>query len=244
MFLNTKKILAMKKFDKLKEHKQTGNQKDFNEVLNSYLPKLEKYIKHRIRFYEIKKKLPVNFYSPADVLADVYLKIYEKFDDIKDEKQLKVELFKTADEIIESYVKKENAIKKKMPVDKILKEELNILKEELTADADGEIILVSDLTDEDIEYMQKEFKPRTYLFDFDAQAAFAESLGLSPEDFQDEKMRAMFGSIYGQLPEFVRRILDLNSLGGLSYGEIAEITGVKPEEVEEIIVAIKDKVKK
>ncbi len=233
----------MEKFNQLKQHKKTANQKDFNAFLESYMPKLEKYIKHRIKFYEIKKKLPVNFYSPADVLADVYLKIYEKFDDIKDEKQLKTELFKLADNIIESYVEKENAVKKKMPVDKILKEELAILKEELTADADGELVLVSDLTDEDIEYMQKEFKPRTFLFDFDAQADFAQSLGLSPQDFNDEKLRAMFGSIYGQLPEFVRRILDLNSLGGLSYGEIAEITGVKPEEVEEIIVEIRKKVR-
>ena len=233
----------MEKFTQLKQHKQEANQKDFNKLLESYMPKLEKYIKHRIKFYEIKRKLPVNFYSPADVLADVYLKIYEKFDEIKDEKQLKLRLFKLADEIIESYVEKENAIKKKMPVDKILKEELAILKEELTANADGEVVLVSDLTDEDIEYMQKEFKPRTYLFDFDAQADFARSLGLSPEDFKDEKMRAMFGSIYGQLPEFLRRILDLNSLGGLTYGEIAEITGIKPEEVEKIIVAIRDKVK-
>ncbi len=233
----------MEKFEQLKKHKQEANQKDFNELLNEYLPKLERYIKHRIRFYEIKHELPVNFYSPADVLADVYLKIYEKFDEIKNESQLKTQLFKLADEIIESYVEKENKIKKKMPVDKILKEELAILKEELTANADGEVVLVSDLTDEDIEYMQKEFKPRTYLFDFDAQADFARSLGLSPEDFQDEKMRAMFGSIYGKLPEFVRRVLDLNSLGGLSYGEIAEITGIKPEEVEEIIVAVRNKVK-
>jgi len=233
----------MERFNQLKEHKKTGNSKDFNALLESYLPSLERYIKHRIKFYEIKKKLPVNFYSPADVLADVYLKIYNKFDEIKDEKQLKIELFKLADDIIESYVEKENAIKKKMPVDKILKEELAILKEELTANADGEVILVSDLTDEDIEYMQKEFKPRTYLFDFDAQAEFARSLGLSPEDFNDEKLRAIFGSIYGQLPEFVRRVLDLNSLGGLSYGEIAEITGLKPNEVEEIIVAVRNKIK-
>ncbi len=233
----------MKKFDELKKHKKEDNQKDFNKLLENYLPAVERYIKHRIRFYEIKKKLPVNFYSPADVLADVYLKIYEKFNDIKDEKHLKKELFKLADQILESYVEKENQIPKKMPVNKILKEELSILKEQLTANADGEIILVDDLTDEDISYMQKEYKPRVYLFDFDTTADFARGLGLNPDDFRDEKLRAIFGNIYGQLPETIRRVLDLNSLGGLSIGDIAEIVGIKPNEVEQILIEVKEKLK-
>ncbi len=233
----------MKKFDELKKHKKEDNQKDFNKLLENYLPAVERYIKHRIRFYEIKKKLPVNFYSPTDVLADVYLKIYEKFNDIKDEKHLKKELFKLADQILESYVEKENQIPKKMPVNKILKEELSILKEQLTANADGEIILVDDLTEEDISYMQKEYKPRVYLFDFDTTADFARGLGLNPDDFRDEKLRAIFGNIYGQLPETIRRVLDLNSVGGLSIGDIAEIVGIKPNEVEQILIEVKEKLK-
>ena len=233
----------MEKFAQLKQHKKDDNSKEFNKILENYLPKLERYIKHRIRFYEIKKKLPVNFYSPTDILADVYLKIYEKFDAIENENQLRVELFKLADTILESIVEKENQIRNKIPINEILKEEISILKEQLTANADGEPVLINDLTDEDISYMQKEFKPRVFLFDFDATAEFAKSLGLNPDDFRDEKLRALFGNIYGQLPETIRRILDLNSLGGLSVGEIAEITGIKPDEVEKVLVEIKEKLK-
>ena len=231
-------------FNNLKNHKKQGNQKEFNLELEKYLPKLEKYIRHRIKVYEAKRKLPRNFYAPADVLADVYLKIYNDFDNIKDEKQLKTKLFSLADEIIQSYIKEEKQIKRKLPVDKLVKEELKMLYEELTADADGELLLVSDLKDEDIEYKQEDFKPKTYLFDYDTQIAFAASLGMSPDDFRDEKMQAMFGSLYARLPELIRQVLDLNALGGLNPGEIAEITGVKPSEVEEILVAIENKVKK
>ncbi len=233
----------MEKFAQLKQHKKDDNSKEFNKILENYLPKVERYIKHRIRFYEIKKKLPVNFYSPTDILADVYFKIYEKFDTIENENQLRIELFKLADTILESIVEKENQIRNKIPINEILKEEISILKEQLTANADGEPVLINDLTDEDISYMQKEFKPRVFLFDFDATAEFAKSLGLNPDDFRDEKLRALFGNIYGQLPETIRRILDLNSLGGLSVGEIAEITGIKPDEVEKVLVEIKEKLK-
>jgi len=230
-------------FVALKNHKDQGNQKDFNRVLSELMPKLERYIKHRIKVFEAKRKLPKNFYAPADVLADVYLKIYEDFDQIKDEKQLKVKMFSLADEIIQSYVDKENKIKKKLPVDKLVKEELKMLYEELTVDADGELLLVSDLKDEDIEYQQDDFKPKVYIFDYDVQNAFAETLGLTADDFRDEKLRSVFGSIYAQLPETIRRVLDLNALGGLSSGEIAEIMAIKPEEVEKIIVAVQEKIK-
>jgi RNA polymerase sigma factor (sigma-70 family) len=234
-----------KHFEALKQHKQNNDQAEFNKVLEQLLPRLQKYIEHRIKVYEAKGWLPKNFYSPADVLADVYLNAFKEFERIHNESDLKVRLFSWADQIIGDYAAKENRIpkSKKLPVDQLLKEELKYMYEDLTADADGEVVLVNDLKDEDIEYQQDEFKPKVYLFDFDTQNAFAESLGLTADDFRDEKLRSIFGSIYSQLPETARRVLDLNALGGLTYGEIAEIVGIKPEEVEKIIVAVQDKVK-
>ncbi len=233
-------------FETLKDHKSQGNKASFDKVLTELLPRLQKYISHRIKIYEAKRWLPKNFYNPADVLADVYLNAYKEFERIKNTKDLKVRLFSWADQIIGDYAAKENKIpnKKKMPVDQLLKEELKYMYEDLTANADGEIILVNDLKDEDIEYKQDDFKPKVYLFDYDTQNAFAQSLGLTADDFRDEKLRSIFGSIYSQLPETMRRVLDLNALGGLTYDEIAEIIGIKPNEVEKIIVAVKEKVKK
>ncbi len=234
-----------KQFKTLKEHKSAGSKAEFDKVLMKMMPRLEKYITHRIKVYEAKGWLPKNFYSPADVLADVYVNAYKEFERIKNPKDLKVRLFSWADQIIGDYAAKENKIpkSKKLPVDKLVKEELKFMYEDLTVDADGELLLVHDLKDEDIEYQQDDFKPKVYVFDFDSQNAFAQSLGLTADDFRDEKLRSIFGSIYSQLPETVRRVLDLNALGGLSYGEIAEIVGITPEEVEKIIVAIQDKVK-
>ncbi|HFX18209.1 MAG TPA: sigma-70 family RNA polymerase sigma factor, partial [Flavobacteriales bacterium] len=222
-----------KHFEALKQHKSNNDQAEFNKVLEQLLPRLQKYIEHRIKVYEAKGWLPKNFYAPADVLADVYLNAFKEFERIHNESDLKVRLFSWADQIIGDYAAKENRIpkSKKLPVDQLLKEELKYMYEDLTADADGEVVLVNDLKDEDIEYQQDEFKPKVYLFDFDTQNAFAESLGLTADDFRDEKLRSIFGSIYSQLPETARRVLDLSALGGLTYGEIAEIVGIKPEEV-------------
>ena len=241
----TKQPIIKTQFKDLQRHKAADNKTEFDKILMQMLPRLQKYIEHRIKMYEAKKWLPKNFYAPQDVLADVYMNAYTEFERINNPQDLKIRLFSWADQIIGDYAVKENKIpnSKKLPVNQLVKEELKFMLEDLTVNADGEVVLVNDLKDEDISYQQDEFKPKVFIFDYDSQNAFAKSLGLTADDFRDEKLRSIFGSIYSQLPEMARRVLDLNALGGLSYGEIAEIVGITPDEVEKIIVTIKDKVK-
>jgi RNA polymerase sigma factor (sigma-70 family) len=227
----------------LQQHKNNAEQVNFTAVLNQWMPKLKKFVKHRLHTSEAKGYLPKNFYTTDDVLADVYIKIYENFDKIRDAKQLKLQLFKTANELIKNYEKKENRINKSLPVDNLLKEEIKQLQEELTVDADGEIILVSDLKEEDISYMQDDFKPKIYIFDLETEKYFAKSLGLTPDAFNDEKFRAIFGSLYAKLPETIRLILDLNAIGNLSINEIGEIMDIRSNEVEKIIFTVGSKLK-
>ncbi|NPA43329.1 MAG: sigma-70 family RNA polymerase sigma factor [Chlorobi bacterium] len=229
-------------FEKLKQHKADQNRADFNELLTKFLPKLERYVRHRIRVMELEKKLPRNYYAPADVIADVYLKIYEKFDEIHDERQLRTEMFKLADEIIQDYVNQHKYPPKSVPYHDLLKEELKMLEEEFTADADGELVLIEEL--DDIEYKQDEFKRKIYLFDREAERAFAAALGLSEEDFKDEKFRAIFGNMYANLPDTARHILDLLSQGGLTPEEVAAVMDVKKSDVIAVIERIRKLLKR
>ena len=227
----------------LKTLKEKDNQTDFNQVLEKTLAGLNSYIQHRINVYEAKKILPKNFYSATDVITDVYLAAYRNLDQMKNERHLKVYLFSMAETIIKSYIDKENKIKKTIPVDTLVQEELKTMYEKLTANAEGKPVLVSQLTDEDISYEQDEFKPKIFLFDIDSQKAFANSLGLNTKDLRDEKLGNIFGNIYSQLPETIRQVLDMNAIGNLSYDEIAEIINIKTDEVAEIIVSIQKIVK-
>ena len=232
-----------KQFEILKKHKINKDRVAFNKVITVLWPNLRKYVDLRLKVYEAKGWLPKNFYQPEDVLTDVYLNAFKEFERIPNPEELKVRLYSWADQIIGDYAVKENKIPdtKKLPVAQLVQEELKSMDEKLSATADGEPILVTDLQDDDISYEQDEFKPKIYLFDYDSQNAFAQSLGLTVDDFRDEKLRSFFGNIYSQLPETIRRILDLNALGGLTYNEIAEIVGIQPDEVEKVIIAVKDK---
>jgi len=227
----------------LKTHKSNNDRAAFNKVITALWPNLRKYIDLRLKVYEAKGWLPKNFYQPEDILTDVYLNAFKEFERIPNPEALKVRLYSWADQIIGDYAVKENKIPdaKKLPVAQLVQEELKSMDEKLSATADGEPILVTDLQDDDISYEQDKFKPKIYLFDYDSQNAFAQSLGLTADDFRDEKLRSFFGNIYSQLPETIRRVLDLNALGGLTHNEIAEILGIQPDEVEKVIIAVKDK---
>ena len=231
-------------YDILKQHKKEGTQSDFNKALEALLPELKKYVKHNLRILELKGKLPKNYYSADDIIGDIYIRIFNEFNQISHQKDLKIKLFKIANELIQTYVEKENKIKDKLPVNRLLQDELKQLQEKITIDAEGELVLVSDLKDEDISYQQDDFKPKIYIFDKETQANFAQSLGLDSDDFKDEQFRGIFGSLYAQLPETIRRIFDLNALAGLTTGEIAEIMEMDTEKIVQTIVTIKAKLKK
>ncbi len=229
-------------FQKLKQHKNQENKEAFLEMINEILPKLKQYIKHRINTYEAKGIFKKNFYSADGILSDVYLKIYDQFDRIENENRLKTEMFKIADEILENYAMHEKNPAEPVPVQQILKEELQIMNEDFTVNADGELILLEEL--DDISYKQDEFKPKIFLFDKNAEFRLANALGLSPEDFTDEKFRSLFGGFYAQIPETIRRIIDLYVFGELAPQEISLVTGLGDEDIELTLKTVREKLQR
>ncbi len=224
-------------FEQIKKHKAQRQIQDFYRSLDQYLPRLRKYVRYRIKTLEFDGKLPKNYYLPEDVIAEVYLKIYERFHEIENEKQLKLKLFQIADEIIQNYVDQHKKPYKKIPVDEILKEELKILDESFTVDADGDLVLIEEL--DDISYKQDQYKRKIYLFDKEAERQFARVLGLDEKDFEEEKFRAVFGNLYASLPETTRRILDLIIHGDLTTEEAAWVAGVEESDVAAVLERIK-----
>ncbi len=229
-------------FDKLKKHKASGDQAAFNALLEQILPKLKLYVKRQIHNYENKGVFKKGFYSPDDIVAEVYLRIYDRFDRITGPDEIKPLLFKTANEVLDELAAKEKKPFKSLPVDRILKEELNMLNERMTATADGEIVLIDDL--DDISYKQDEFKKKYFLLDKTAEEAFVRSLGLAPEDFADEKFRSIFGNYYTDLPDTVKRILDLYTFGEMSPSEIALVMEANDKDVQMTLKTVKEHVRK
>jgi len=214
-------------------------QNDFGKKVLKATESVYPYVKHRLKIAEIKSHIPKNMYKASDIVDDAIVDLYTSFEDKNlDAKEIKLHLFTLVDEKIKNIIEKEKFHKKAMPVDKILKEELQLLEEKFTVDADFDLIMEEELTD--ISYKQKDFKKSIFLYDKDAEQKLSKVLNLKFEDIFPVKKRAVLNKVYHWLPEEMSNIFDLHVFGDLSFEEIAALKKVEVSVVKDHIERVRE----
>ncbi len=229
------------KVDILKEHKNRGDVKAFNNELSNLMPGLKRYVKNRLRMAKAKGKISSGIYSADDIIDEVYMIIHRDIEDVTDEKVLKIKLFKAVNEVLDLLMTKDNNIPEKVDIDTLIAGELKTMEEKITSDADGETVLIEDL--DDISYHLDDDKPKVYILDSESEENILNALNVDTNIISGNMdKRKELGKTYGNLPEISRAVLDLYAHGNLTVEEIAEIKSFKTEQVEEIIERIKLKI--
>ncbi|SIN69058.1 hypothetical protein SAMN05443662_0075 [Sulfurivirga caldicuralii] len=223
----------------LAQHRQNEDREGFFAVLNEFLPKLKKYVANRLRTAVRKGWVPRGMYDPMDIVDEVYLEVYEQFDDSVTPEKLRVLIFRLADQKLEAIIEHERAHMKDLSIEALAAKELKELEEHITADAEGEVVFVEDL--DDISYHQDDYKPKVYLLDEGFEEELVEVLDLPREILGDREKRQILAQTYQNLPTLSRIILDLRTRGGLVIKEIAEVRGMAVDDVEKVMAAIKDR---
>ena len=230
--------------DKLNDYKKSGDTKSFNDVLMKFLPQLKKVIRFKLRNMEKNGFIPRNMYSPQEIVDEVYLKIFEEFDDeLNDESRLKVKMFKIAKEILDDIRSKHTG--KKISTELLLRDEMKELEEEYTVDADGDFVMIEEL--DDISYHLDDFKEKILLLDASEVGELAEDFGLLAEvdngKLTDSQVQNI-DSVFSNLPELAQSVISHFSFGKLNIDEIAEIHGIDTDSVKEVIEKVKVRFKK
>ncbi len=223
----------------LAQHRQNADREAFNAVLNEFLPKLRKYVANRLRTAVRKGWVPRGMYDPMDIVDEVYLAVYEQFDETMTPEQLRVRLFQLADEKLEAIIEQEREHMKDLSIEALAARELKELEEHITADAEGEVVFVEEL--DDISYHLDDDRPKVYLLDEGFEEELVEALDLPREILGDREKRQVLAQTYQNLPTLSRIILDLRTRGGLVIEEIAEVRGMAVEDVQQVLAAIKDR---
>ncbi len=215
----------------LKIHHQDQNQQAFNDVLAEFLPQLKPYIAARLRYAEFSGLIPQRMYFPSDIADEVYLEVFENFSQQDlDPKQLKIRLFKLADQRLEKILKEEAQWQeRKVSIHEIVREEVKSLEETFYPE---EVF-------DDIEYQQKAYRPKLFLLEEGFETDLLDFLELEHSKAKDIKTRQLLAQAYQSLPPMSRIILELKVNGGLSEEEIADIREMKAEEVAAILEAVK-----
>ena len=219
-------------------------EKDFSAfftVIKPFSKDLSKFAKVKLKNAEHHHLLPKGFYNTEDILMEVYLEVFEELNDSISEKELKTLLFQKTIQKFNEILEKENRIRKRIPVDLIVKEELDLLKEDFTVDADGDLVLIEELPD--ISYHQKDFKPKHYIIDPDAEKEIVSSLELDDAILVDDERREKLANTYFLIPPTSKTIFELYVFGNQDEDTIAEILKIEKDQVKTVITKVVEKFK-
>lgn len=211
-----------------------STQTEFDKKVLSAVPHLHPYVKHRIFIGETKGILPKNMYKSVEIIDEAIAKLYQQGYNIDAERMaLKLELFKIVDRDLENLLKKEAFHKDTVSTNKILKEELDRLREDFTMDADLDLILNTEL--DDISYKQ-DTDDHVYVYsDMEIDMVRTSELG----DLSTKDARLTFKRIYSMLPMHISNIMDLHTFGKLEFDEIATLRDMDEERIKHIIATVR-----
>jgi len=212
-------------------------QTEFNKKVVSATQHLQAYVKHRLYIAESTKIIPKNMYKSHDIIDEGIAKFYERGYNIDaDAASIKIELFKIVDNDLDELFKKEAFHQNTMSTDSILKDELDGLDEEFTADEGFDFIMNEELSD--ISYHQDHEDKQVFVYD-DKNASIEHAFEIS--DISTKRNKHLLGKYYTWLPLKVSDIVDLFVFGKLSFEDIATIKNIETKRVERILeLAIED----
>jgi DNA-directed RNA polymerase specialized sigma24 family protein len=201
------------------------------------------YVKQRIRVGENLGILPRNMYKSNEIIDEVVLEIYEQgAQNSMDTDALRIDMFEKANTKINLLLESEKWHKDSISTKLILEQELKLLEENFTMDADNDYVMNEDL--DDISYHQND-KQNTELPYDDAEEGMRTLLEI--ENFKQVENwndRRVLRKLYYKLPLNSSNIIDLYVLGKLSFQEIATILKMNILEVKQIISFVKENFKK
>lgn len=218
------------KEEELRKLASEGKRDEFFREIIPLLKPLRSYIKRRLRGARLTQRANIPVLSSVDMLDDVVLEAYEKFN--RKPKRLTLEqwLYRLANEEFARYVSKRRPTeKRRKSLETLTQTELRTLEEmPITADADGEVWFPEEL--DDSEYQALEFLP----------PAFDDT----PEQ-QLERREQILEIIrtLAKLSERERTVFELYVVEGFSKGAVARISGVPTDEVPRIAEKVKEHIR-
>ena len=218
------------KEEKLRKLASEGNRDEFFREIIPLLKPLRSYIKRRLRGAGLTQRANIPVLSSVDMLDDVVLEAYEKFN--RKPKRLTLEqwLYRLANEELDRYVSKGRPTEKRRKnLETLTQTELRTLEEmPITADADGEVWFPEEL--DHSEYQALEFLPPAFDDTPEQQLERREQIV--------EMIRTL-----AKLCERERTVFELYVVEGFSKGAVARISGVPTDQVPRIAEKVKEHIR-
>jgi RNA polymerase sigma factor (sigma-70 family) len=227
---NEFKVIVDHTFPDLVSSKKKADKMAFNQHLLKIVPAIKKYINGRLSTAIKKGHFSKSKYRADDFIDQLFIEIYDHVDDIKDEKQFYLWLFKKTNDLLEDTIVEEEFddffFKN---IDSYSRPEWDAMEEKFTKDADGDFVMIEDLDDR--SYNHNDYT-LNHVFIEDNEEELTEKLD---EEITEEAIDRHIQMVLHNLPIPMRRVFELSTQQHLSLDDIAEIINSSTSEVESLL---------
>jgi DNA-directed RNA polymerase specialized sigma24 family protein len=223
----------------LYRHKEENDFEQFYNKISSLVPDLKKFTARSLKAAESQSAIDRGFYNAEGILDEIYLEIFKDFIEIIDEEKLKTILFSKAVQKIEEKKIIEQETPDYLPTEEMLKQELDALDEKFTTQADGDLILNTEL--DDISYKQHTERPSNVILEETLEQQLIKKLDMNDTLLPSLERRTIFGALYNNIPPRSKLVLELFAFGNRSMHEISEILEVPEEVVDRTMHKLKER---
>lgn len=221
----------------LQKHKEENNFREFYKRLSDFIPELKQFLIGSLKAAECQALLDRGFYDPEELLDEIFLETFEAYSDEVEESKLRRSLFKKA--IGKMLEKRSLEVPDDVNTHSLLKEELRALDEELTTDAEGDLILKEEL--DDISYSQKRGWTTPILLDKALEQQLIGQLDLHEDVLISEEKRRLLGQLYYSVPPKSKTVIELMVFGNQDTTEISEIMEVPEAIIQKVLFKVKER---
>ena len=217
----------------LAQHKEENDFKQFYNKIAALEPDLRKFMTRSLKAAENQGAIDRGFYNADELLDEIYLEVFKEFADFMDKEKIKTILFSKAVQKIEEKKIVEQETPDYLPTEQMLKQELDALDEQYTMDADGDLILNTEL--DDISYKQSTERPIKVILDTTLEQQLIKKLDLKDSLLPSMERRTTFGALFTNIPPRTKSVLELYAFGNRNHYEISEILEVPETVIDKIM---------
>ncbi|MCL5129153.1 sigma-70 family RNA polymerase sigma factor [Algibacter sp. L4_22] len=223
-------VFVASTFSDLSKFKQQGDKALFNNLLLKTLYQVNRYITKTLATALSKGNLPKGKYKPDDFIDQLFIEVYDHFDEVKDKESLHPWLFKTADKLLEdSIVEEEFDDYFFKNIDDYSRPAWDAMQEKYSIDGGGDFVMIDEL--DDISYAKNDYV-LNHVFVEEDKKEFMEQLD---KDLGKENIIKHTSMVLSNLPQSMRTVFELATEYQFSMREIAMIRSQSIEEVKELL---------
>ena len=217
-------------FTNLERFKKEEDITSFNALVLKIIPEVKRYVQTRLKAALVNGQIDKGKYKADDFIDQLFIEVYDHFDEIGNREDLHLWLFKKTDELLEETLVEEEFDSFFFEnIDDYSKREWDAMEEKYTTDGGGDLVMMEDL--DDISYHKNDDVMNDIFIDNDSKE-FATQLN---NELGVENITKQAEMVLLQLPTSTRSVFELFSHHQFNLEEIAKIRKRSVEEVETLL---------